>query len=394
MKGNIEKLAKALMAELSRSNVSADDIRELLNYLLALLKNDESENNHDEDNDNPNEDSVSAESNKRENLNAADKSNDEDEIEGDEEDKENQANDLNKAMAELIDESEEFKKPGSGNQMEIRQIENRFLSKIPNGLLQLAKRIGRTGNTGFHTYGKFLTASKSDIAGITTGDNLNSLLPSEIAKLSCPDTENIFYRDFAEKCLQVFASASSSEHPQEHHEGPVIVCLDTSSSMIGWKVEAATALTMAVAIIAQRRQRKVLIVNYSDSHEMMEIKNIHKQFRELSKFLSRAGRGGNSENSMFHWLFEEILPVSKKFSSGDVLCVSDFGWEFLSDETKELIHSEKSKGMLFYGLNVGQCHPENHSLFTEDDDQMLSVCDSLWHYDGKVCHEIHGLISK
>jgi hypothetical protein len=36
--------------------------------------------------------------------------------------------------------------------------------------------------------------------------------------------------------------------------------------------------------------------------------------------------GGNDENSMFEWLFREILPREEKFRTADILCISDFGW--------------------------------------------------------------------
>lgn len=51
-----------------------------------------------------------------------------------------------------------------------------------------ADPIGRAGESDLHPSGHFLTASKSDIAGITVGDNLSSVLPSEIALLGSPVT--------------------------------------------------------------------------------------------------------------------------------------------------------------------------------------------------------------
>lgn len=272
---------------------------------------------------------------------------------------------------------------GENKAAERRRIENRFLRTLPKGLLKLAKLIGRTGSVGLQSTGSFLTASKSDIEGITTGDNLSSLLPSEIARLSCPATETVFYRDFVEKRLPVFASASSGKHPVNHHDGPVIICLDTSSSMTGWKMKTAADLALAVIIIAQRRHRKVLVVNYSSGYDCMAVKNIHRQRHEVTDFLYSSSFGGNNEDGMFRWLFEDVLPGLGAFDTADTLCISDFGWSWISEDTLDIIGKMKKKGMLFYGLNV-----EKYSdMEYVDIDEMGKVCDSVWHYDGKECIE-------
>lgn len=302
-------------------------------------------------------------------------------------DSEDDGNDIDDSSQ---DEPEDFSGGGSpanfgGEQSvsERRRIENTFLRTLPKGLLKLAKLIGRTGSVGLQSTGSFLTASKSDIEGITTGDNLSSLLPSEIAKLSCPATETVFYRDFVEKRLQVFASASSSVHPVNHHDGPVIICVDTSGSMTGWKMKTAADLTLAVIIIAQRRHRKVLVVNYSSGHDCMVVKNIHRQRYEVTGFLYSSSFGSNDEDGMFRWLFDDVLPGMGAFDTADTLCISDFGWSWISDDTLDIIGKMKKKGMLFYGLNVEQCNDMEYVDF----DEMGKVCDSLWHYDGKECIE-------
>lgn len=271
---------------------------------------------------------------------------------------------------------------------EHRRRENRFLRSIPKELLRLAKLIGRTGSTGSQEGGYFPAASKSDITGITVGDNLNALLPSELALLSSPSTQDVFFRNYVGKRLQIFASASSGTVPVRHQDGPVIICLDTSGSMIGEKIDAACALAIAVTIIAQRRRRSVLVIKYSDWHFLMKITNIHNQVNDLVDFLSSYGGCGNNENELFRWLFDDILPSERAFDTADILCVTDFGWDVLTDETKDRIRSAKDGGLLFYGLNIMEddcnyCGPANDYC----DRMMLEVCDSLWCYRSGECWE-------
>ena len=272
---------------------------------------------------------------------------------------------------------------GAGNSKEENlRRENRFLRSIPKDLLKLAKLIGRSGSVDFKPSGHFPTAAKSDITGITIGDNLSSLLPSETALLSCPATQPTFYHNYVEKRLQIFASASSGNAPVTHQDGPVIICLDTSGSMRGEKVEIACNLTMAITIIAQRRKRDVLVVKYSDWHFLLKVTKLSRQREDLEKFLSSYQGRGNAENELFRWLFKDILPNEKAFDTADILCITDFGWTPLNDYTIKLIESFKRKGMIFYGLNV--LGFEKWSF-----DSMTTVCDSLWKWSSNHLEEMN-----
>ena len=272
---------------------------------------------------------------------------------------------------------------GAGNSKEENlRRENRFLRSIPKDLLKLAKLIGRSGSVDFKPSGHFPTAAKSDITGITIGDNLTSLLPSETALLSCPATQPTFYHNYVEKRLQIFASASSGNAPVTHQDGPVIICLDTSGSMCGEKVEIACKLTMAITIIAQRRKRDVLVIKYSDWHFLLKVTKLSSQREDLEKFLSSYQGCGNAENELFRWLFKDILPNEKAFDTADILCITDFGWEPLNDYTIKLIESFKRKGMIFYGLNV-------LGFETWSFDSMTTVCDSLWKWSRNHLEEMN-----
>lgn len=285
---------------------------------------------------------------------------------GDEEEEENET-----------DNEEQFGIGAGNSKEENLRRENKFLRSIPKDLLKLAKLIGRSGSVDFKPSGQFPTAAKSDITGITIGDNLSSLLPSETALLSCPATQPAFYRNYVEKRLQIFASASSGNAPVKHQDGPVIICLDTSGSMRGEKVEIACTLTMAITIIAQRRKRDVLVVKYSDWHFLLKVTKLSRQRQDLEKFLSSYQGRGNAENELFRWLFKDILPNEKAFETADILCITDFGWEPLDDDTIKLIESIKREGMLFYGLNIMGNHDpiwfQGACSYT-----MAKVCDSLW----------------
>lgn len=287
------------------------------------------------------------------------------------------------------DENNDFTGIGASDpKLEQQRRENIYLRSIPESLKKLALLIGRAGEDVTETRGRFSVASKSDIEGITVGNNLSALLPSELVLLSEKATQDVFFMNFAEKRLQVFASASQASHPDNHKDGPVIVCVDESSSMSGEPLEIAIQLAYAVTIIAKRRHREVLIVAYSDSHKMMRVDSLGKDRNKLLEFLSEVSMGGNNENAMFEWLFQDIMPREKKFDTADILCISDFGWVEIDDSVKRLIDEQKSSGMKFYGLNIGGAFGGWSDL---DDLGLLSandVCDSLWEYRDGKCREV------
>lgn len=287
------------------------------------------------------------------------------------------------------DEDDDFTGIGASDpKMEQQRRENIYLRSIPESLKKLALLIGRAGEDVTETRGRFSVASKSDIEGITVGNNLSALLPSELVLLSEKATQDVFFMNFAEKRLQVFASASQASHPDDHKDGPVIICVDESSSMSGEPLQVAIQLAYAVTIIAKRRHREVLIVAYSDSHKMMRVDSLGRDRSKLLEFLSNVSMGINNENAMFEWLFLDILPREKKFDTADILCVSDFGWVAIDDSVKRLIDEQKASGMKFYGLNIGGVFGGWHDL---DDFGLLGpmdVCDSLWEYSGGECRKV------
>ncbi|MDE5871371.1 MAG: hypothetical protein K2H22_05485, partial [Muribaculaceae bacterium] len=152
----------------------------------------------------------------------------------------------------------------------------RFLGNIDPSITTLAEIIGRRGKSMEPVRGKFRPAPKSDINGVTLSNDLNSLLPSELALLASPYSEKIFLNRYVRKRLQTFSSVSSSRNHKEKH-GPIYICIDTSGSMTGEPEEIAKILVLAIAISAQKEKRTVCILNYSDSISFFVLRDLKTQ---------------------------------------------------------------------------------------------------------------------
>lgn len=84
-----------------------------------------------------------------------------------------------------------------------------------------------------------------EIVGVTESKDLEHMLPFELVYLSTPQLKPIFYKKYVESKLNTFEFISLDDVPVEEKEiiktekpvpkdrGPIVICLDTSASMMG-----------------------------------------------------------------------------------------------------------------------------------------------------------------
>lgn len=267
----------------------------------------------------------------------------------------NMGKSLPKAIADY-DASARAVDPGS--QDDGHQAEAEYLNKLDPTIVELAIKIGRHGSSAQEVTGKFQSASRSDITGVTIGDNLNSLLPSELVLLASKATENLFYQRYVQKRLQLFSSASRSLKAGKDKSGPIYICVDTSGSMEGKPEVTTKTLALAVAIVAQRDKRPICMINYSHTLSFFILTDLGRQRNKFLAFLSHSYSGGNDENKLFNFIFKRLPTIpqyklfSEVFEGADLLIISDFEWGYLSNDNLELIETARDKGIKFYGLGI------------------------------------------
>ncbi|HIS10924.1 MAG TPA: hypothetical protein IAA77_06770 [Candidatus Avibacteroides excrementipullorum] len=304
---------------------------------------------------------------------------------------------------DLPDEMKEYmlntQSNAQGIEAESHEVEAAYLKRLDPAIVELAKRIGRRGGIVQEYVGRFQTASRSDICGVTIGNNLNSLLPTELAMLGNRATENIFYHRYVQNRLQLFSSASSSVKGKKDKAGPIYICVDTSGSMTGEPEVAAKTLALAIAIVAQRDKRPICMINYSNNLSFFILTNLHRQRQKFLSFLSLSYSGGNDENKLFNFIFT-ILPKQQKyrqfaeaFKGADLLVISDFEWSSISEANRKLIADSKAGGMNYYalGIDVRICDidklddSDQEDMFYADGYQFFKECDFRYIFkEGKV----------
>lgn len=121
---------------------------------------------------------------------------------------------------------------------------------------KIADLMGRFKNLAQAAAATTVTHGQDEIVGITMGDDLGRILPSELIKLK--KTPTLFFKDFLERSLQVYELIGV----ENLGYGPIICCLDISPSMQGEREEYAKALILAMMFLAEKQHRKFGIITF------------------------------------------------------------------------------------------------------------------------------------
>ena len=91
----------------------------------------------------------------------------------------------------------------------------------------------------------------AELYAVGRGDELSRLLPAELVALRHP----VLRRDFTRRLLEAHLLQYSLRAPEHAGRGPMVVCIDGSSSMAGDKEIWAKAVSITLLDIAQRQRR-------------------------------------------------------------------------------------------------------------------------------------------
>ena len=146
-------------------------------------------------------------------------------------------------------------------------------------------------------------SSKEEIVGIKIGNELEHIIPQELAVLGDPEISILFDKKFVEGELMCFdlegtvkeeieeEIESIKEVSEEEKLGPIILCIDTSGSMSGMPETIAKAITLYISTRAIKQKRDCFLINFSTSIETLDLSG-KMGVKELVGFLGRSFHGG------------------------------------------------------------------------------------------------------
>ena len=208
-------------------------------------------------------------------------------------------------------------------------------------------------------------SSAEDIDRIESGDCLERVLSVE---LSMP--EDLFFKKYATKELQQFSSPGKDKPKkiEEHRKnprqtkGPIIVSIDTSSSMMGQPQRIALSLLKQLLRMAKKQKRPCYLISFSVRSKSIDLAK-PRNWGKIDNFLEHSFSGGTDGEQM---LAEAIRVLQKgTYEMADVLIVSDFEFPIPNPSTMEKINKEKSLGTRFYGLKIGHYGVKEYQLIMD-----------------------------
>ena len=203
---------------------------------------------------------------------------------------------------------------------------------------------------------QFEHASHSDIYGVTTGHDLGSLLPSELALFMDDKTENVFIQRYLSDQLQVFRYKSEIMNPERSlnkkpaaRRGPMIICLDTSGSMDGKPQKISQSLVIKAVDAAMKEKRQCFLIAFSVSIKPIDVL---KECQNIIGVLQKSPTGNTNATQMLDATFK-LLESNPEYINADVLWVTDFVMNLVSEDRLEKMQTLRSEGTRFYGLRIG-----------------------------------------
>lgn len=220
-----------------------------------------------------------------------------------------------------------------------------------------------------------VTKTKADIIGIYEGNDLSSILCSEFALLH-QGIDCLFYKKYASHQLEQWLYGYKESLTEkvgsvllQEKKGPVIICLDTSGSMLGSPEIVAKAACYGIIYMALQERRKVFIITFSVKTKCLELTNWQKDISKIEDFLSHSFYGGTRIDFALQQTVE--LLNTQCYRQADVLLISDFVMPKLSVDIVTDIKKCQEQETIFHSLQIGGF--DNHSI--------LQLMNKKWKYN-------------
>lgn len=209
-------------------------------------------------------------------------------------------------------------------------------------LKKLARMVGRMKLQSLALRKKVFERASEEVLEVEQGDSIHRLLPHELLSLHHPVLRKDFYRRFLDQELIQY----SLRGVEEKGKGPMIVCLDGSSSMSGDKEIWSKAVALTLLDIARRQRRLFRSICFSSAETPLQVldMNPRDRYQVESKTvmdLAEYFPGGGTD---FQTPLDAALDCLResRFKKGDIIFITD-GECQVNKEWAEQFRKEKDK---------------------------------------------------
>jgi uncharacterized protein with von Willebrand factor type A (vWA) domain len=207
-------------------------------------------------------------------------------------------------------------------------------------LKEIARLAGRIQSIARQKRRTRVKQAPTEIVDIETGNDLSNVLPSELVQLQHPVLKKDFLRRFAESDIMQYRL----EGKEPTGRGPIVVCLDSSGSMSGWREEWSKAVALALLQIAAQERRAFACIHFANRDSLKVFKFPNPRVADTNEIADMAAfffRGGTDFEAPLKKATEII--EENTFSKADIVFITDGECEVGDDFLKEFKKVKQNK---------------------------------------------------
>lgn len=239
-------------------------------------------------------------------------------------------------------------------------------------LKKLARMVGRMKFHALALRKKVFERSSEELLEIEQGDALHRLLPHELLSLHHPILRKDFYRRFLDQELIQY----SLRGVEEKGKGPMIVCLDGSSSMSGDKEIWSKAVALTLLEIARKQRRLFRSICFSSADTPLQVLDMNprdryevetKTIMDLAEYFP----GGGTD---FQKPLDAALECLKqsRFKKGDIIFITDGECQVDADWAEQFRREKDKLGFSLFSILIDM-GPASLGTLTEFSDRISTI---------------------
>jgi uncharacterized protein with von Willebrand factor type A (vWA) domain len=268
--------------------------------------------------------------------------------------------------------------PGELERMPFEE-RDRLAERLRGGrLARWAELIGRFRQMAGGERARRVKNTTGELIGVTLGDDLSRVLPSELAHLGLPGLRAVFAARYAAGELMLY----DSQGEQSTGKGAVVACVDTSHSMYaegpGGITREAWSKACALALMDQARVagRDFVGILFSSADELRVFRFPAGRPASTAAVVDFAETflGGGTDfqrplSAAADLLAEEFAAVGR--ARGDVVLITDDACEVTEEWTRDWRAVKRRLDFRLFGVAV------NSPAATEHGSVLEALCDNL-----------------
>jgi len=216
-------------------------------------------------------------------------------------------------------------------------------------LINIAKIAGRMKLIATQKQRSKTQEYATEIYSVETGNDLSRILPSELVKLAIPCLRPLFASYYCERNLLQYACASQ----EKLGRGPLVICLDSSGSMSGFREEWSKGVAIALLTIAQKQKRTCRILHFTADIERVDDfpKGVFTPQKLIASMEAFYGGGTCWDKALNSAL--QIIEQEKEFKQADIILITDGDCDVDDHWLQEFKAKQKQLEFSTFGVLIG-----------------------------------------